>query len=90
VDAQAQALAQRRRSLLQTNLDHHTNGTQFDTTIFQQTSDATAPCTQSIECDPRFEEAARGVVSVYAINMRIRALGLCTGALLGGTCCTRL
>ena len=45
-----------------------------------QTSDATAPCTQSIECDPAWEQAARGVVAVYAINMRIRALGLCTGA----------
>ena len=76
-----QALRRRRsRSLLQTNLEHHTNGTQFDTTIFQQTSDATTPCTPSVECDPRFSEVRAGIVSVYAINMRIRALGLCTGA----------
>lgn len=73
-----QAASRRRRRLLQEG-DRNTPGTQFDTTIMQQTSDATEPCTQSIECDPSWEEVARGVVSVYAINTRIKALGLCTG-----------
>lgn len=73
-----QAASRRRRRLLQEG-GRNTPGTQFDTTIMQQTSDATEPCTQSIECDPSWEEVARGVVSVYAINTRIKALGLCTG-----------
>lgn len=55
---------------------------QFDTTIMQQTSDATAPCTKSIKCDPSWMESAKGVVSVYAVNTRIKALGLCTGVQL--------
>ncbi|KAK9917572.1 hypothetical protein WJX75_005898 [Coccomyxa subellipsoidea] len=71
----------RRRRLLQDG-GPRTPGTQFDTTIMQQTSDATAPCTQSIECDPAWEDVAQGVVSVYAINTRIKAVGLCTGSIV--------
>lgn len=71
--------AQKRRRRLLQDTGSRTPGTQFDTTIMQQTSDATAPCTQSIECDPAWEDVAQGVVSVYAINTRIKALGLCTG-----------
>jgi hypothetical protein len=77
VEGEMQAQKQRRR-LLQDSAKR-TPGTQFDTTIMQQTEDATAPCTQSIECDPSWAEQARGVVSIYAINTRIRAVGLCTG-----------
>lgn len=78
VDGEMTARKRRRRALLQDG-GPRTPGTQFDTTIMQQTSDATAPCTQSIECDPSWADVASGVVSVYAINTRIRALGLCTG-----------
>ncbi|BDA50643.1 probable lysyl endopeptidase at N-terminal half [Coccomyxa sp. Obi] len=80
VDGEMQEASRRRRRLMQDG--RNTPGTQFDTTIMQQTSDATEPCTQSIECDPSWEEVARGVVSVYAINTRIKALGLCTGSIV--------
>ena len=68
----------RRRALLQDG--KHSPNTQFDMGLLQQTSDATEPCTESIMCAPEWEEVAHGVVSIYAINTRIRALGLCTGA----------
>ena len=68
----------RRRALLQDG--KHSPYTQFDMGLLQQTSDATEPCTESIMCAPEWEEVAHGVVSIYAINTRIRALGLCTGA----------
>ncbi|EIE20478.1 trypsin-like serine protease [Coccomyxa subellipsoidea C-169] len=79
-DGEMQAQKRRRRLLQDTG--RRTPGSQFDTTIMQQTSDATAPCTQSIECDPAWEDVAQGVVSVYAINTRIKALGLCTGSIV--------
>ena len=82
VDGEMQlSKSRRRRRLLQDG--KHSPGTQFDLGLLQQTSDATEPCTESITCAPEWEETARGVVSIYAINTRIRALGLCTGDHLG-------
>ena len=98
VDGEMQVSKRRRRRALLQDGKHSPN-TQFDMGLLQQTSDATEPCTESIMCAPEWEEVAHGVVSIYAINTRIRALGLCTGAYLlaprcGGPCyacgpCTR-
>lgn len=76
----------RRRALLQDG--KHSPYTQFDMGLLQQTSDATEPCTESISCAPDWDEVAHGVVSIYAINTRIRALGLCTGKVLSNDTCT--
>ena len=71
------AKRRRRRALLQDG--KHSPNTQFDLGLLQQTTDATLPCTESLNCAPEWEEVGHGVVSIYAINTRIRALGLCTG-----------
>ena len=71
------AKRRRRRALLQDG--KHSPNTQFDLGLLQQTTDATLPCTESLNCAPGWEEVGHGVVSIYAINTRIRALGLCTG-----------
>ena len=79
VDGEMQVSKRRRRRALLQDGKHSPN-TQFDMGLLQQTSDATEPCTESISCAPEWDEVAHGVVSIYAINTRIRALGLCTGA----------
>ena len=88
VDGEMQVSKRRRRRALLQDGKHSPN-TQFDMGLLQQTSDATEPCTESIMCAPEWEEVAHGVVSIYAINTRIRALGLCTGTrllLAAGVC----
>ena len=37
-------------------------------------------CTPSVECDPKFNESARAVIAIYAINPALGAMALCTGA----------
>ena len=74
-----QEAKRRRRARLLLQDGKHSPNTQFDLGLLQQTTDATLPCTESLDCAPEWEEVGHGVVSIYAINTRIRALGLCTG-----------
>ncbi len=46
-------------------------------------------CTPSIRCAGRsFQQAGAGVVAIYAVDMRVGAMGLCTGAWRRARCCT--
>ncbi len=56
-------------------------GTQFDIDSMQRTTDDVSQCTPSVECSSWQEEAA-AVVDIYAIDMRLGAMGLCTGTIV--------
>ena len=36
-------------------------------------------CTPSIECQPKYEHLAAGVVSIYAVDPQTHTIGLCSG-----------
>ena len=66
-------------------------GTQFDISRVQASSDRVAPCTPSVLCDAAWRTEAGAVVAIYAINQAQGAMGLCTGthpklALAAGSC----
>lgn len=56
-------------------------GTQFDIDSMQVTSDDVSQCTPSVQCSSWHDEAA-AVVAIYAIDMRLGAMGLCTGTVV--------
>ena len=56
-------------------------GTQFNIDSMQITSDDVSECTPSVECSSYHDEAA-AVVAIYAIDMRLGAMGLCTGTVV--------
>ena len=56
-------------------------GTQFDIDSMQVTSDDVSQCTPSVECGS-WQDAAAAVVAIYAIDMRLGAMGLCTGTVV--------
>ena len=56
-------------------------GTQFNIDSMQRTTDDVSQCTPSVECGDYRNEAA-AVVDIYAIDMRLGAMGLCTGDII--------
>jgi len=61
----------------------YTQGTQFDFGLLQQRMDATAPCTPSVTCAfPTLAQPAAAVVSIYAVNLAVGAVALCTGTII--------
>ncbi|CAK0770461.1 hypothetical protein CVIRNUC_003769 [Coccomyxa viridis] len=56
-------------------------GTQFNIDSMQRTTDDVSQCTPSVECGDYRNEAA-AVVDIYAIDMRLGAMGLCTGTIV--------
>ena len=42
-------------------------------------------CTPSAACDPQYSTSARAVIAIYAINLSLGAMALCTGARLPAT-----
>ena len=64
-------------------------GTQFDISRVQLSSDRIAPCTPSVLCDPAWRTEAAAVVAIYAINQAQGAMGLCTGTLPEPECLQR-
>ena len=77
---QAAEDAQRRRRLLvKAQEATYTPGTGFNMGALQQRTDLTAECTQSARCDPSVERIADAVVAIYAINVKLGAMAMCTG-----------
>ncbi len=37
-------------------------------------------CTPSVECFPEYAQAANAVIDIYAVNVQLGAMALCTGA----------
>ena len=58
-----------------------TQGTQFDIDSMQRTTDDVSQCTPSVEC-ANYKDEAAAVVDIYAIDLRLGAMGLCTGTAL--------
>ena len=56
-------------------------GTQFDIDTIQSTSDDISQCTPSVECSS-YHDAAAAVVAIYAVDMRLGAMGVCTGTIV--------
>lgn len=54
-------------------------GTQFDVSRVQLSSERVAPCTPSVLCDAAWRMEAGAVIAIYAINQAQGAMGLCTG-----------
>jgi hypothetical protein len=45
----------------------------------QQTTDSTSPCTPSVTCDPNWDGINDAILDIYAINMNLGAMAVCTG-----------
>ena len=56
-------------------------GTQFDIDSMQRTTDDVSQCTPSVEC-ANYKDEAAAVIDIYAIDLRLGAMGLCTGTAL--------
>lgn len=56
-------------------------GTQFDIDSMQRTTDDVSQCTPSVDC-ANYKDEAAAVVDIYAIDLRLGAMGLCTGTAL--------
>eukprot|EP00884_Botryococcus_braunii_P009274 jgi/Botrbrau1/18348/Bobra.0179s0073.1 len=60
-----------------------TFGSLFDMTTFQsRAQNKVAGCTPSIRCNDDWDREAAGVVDIYAVDLGVHAVGLCTGSLL--------
>ncbi|CAL8468064.1 g7603 [Coccomyxa elongata] len=57
-------------------------GTQFNIDQMQKTTDGVSQCTPSVECASTWAHEAAAVVDIYAIDMRLGAMGLCTGTIV--------
>jgi hypothetical protein len=77
---EAAETSRRRRLLTKSKEVRYTPGTGFDLDQLRQTEDVTAPCTPSVLCDPHWDLVNDAVLDIYAINMKLGAMALCTGA----------
>ncbi|BDA42249.1 probable lysyl endopeptidase at N-terminal half [Coccomyxa sp. Obi] len=57
-------------------------GTQFNVDQMQKTTDGVSQCTPSVECATSWIQEAAAVVDIYAIDMLLGAMGLCTGTIV--------
>ena len=77
---EAAAQASRRRKLLLRSQDPgYTPGSGFDMSALQQRSDPVSACTQSVRCDPAMSPIDDAIVDIYAINLQLGAMAVCTG-----------
>ena len=59
----------------------YTPGTGFNLSEMQQREDPISPCTPSVLCDPAYSRIKDAIVDIYAVNVKLKAMGLCTGNL---------
>ena len=45
----------------------------------RRTSDKVTSCTQNVLCDPKYDRINDAILDIYAINLKIGAMALCTG-----------
>jgi len=59
----------------------YTPGSGFDMSVLQRKSDVISQCTQSVLCDPNInhDRMDDAVVDIYAINLQLGAMAVCTG-----------
>ena len=70
----------RRRKLLGRSEDPgYTAGSGFDMSVLQRKDDVISQCTQSVLCDDDVWDIDDAVVDIYAINLQLGAMAVCTG-----------
>ncbi|CAL8463641.1 g3175 [Coccomyxa elongata] len=73
----------RRRQLLRQSVGiRYTPGTEFDLSMMQQKSDSVSSCTPSVLCDSEWELINDSILDIYAVNVQLGAMALCTGTLI--------
>lgn len=88
---EAAAQASRRRKLLLRSQDPgYTPGSGFDMGVLQRRSDTISACTQSVRCDPGMRPVDDAIVDIYAINLQLGAMAVCTGEVPHNACFGRL
>ena len=77
---EAAAADRRRRRLLERSQDAgYTAGSGFDMSALQRRADVVSQCTQSVLCDQSVDDIEDAVVDIYAINLQLGAMAVCTG-----------
>ncbi|KAK9834175.1 hypothetical protein WJX81_005389 [Elliptochloris bilobata] len=57
-------------------------GTAFRVDLLQQRADKLSSCTPSVECNPELSQVSKAVIDIYAINLSMGAMALCTGTII--------
>ena len=76
---QAAELSRRRKLLGRSEDPGYTAGSGFDMSALQRKDDVISQCTQSVRCDSRVRDIDDAVVDIYAINLQLGAMAVCTG-----------
>lgn len=79
---EAAEAARRRRKrglLVKDEEESYTPGTSFNMGAIQQSSDRVSSCTPSVRCDASLDRINDAVVAIYAINVKLGAMAMCTG-----------
>ena len=76
---EAADLNRRRRLLGRSEDPGYTPGSGFDMSVLQRKDDVISQCTQSVRCDDRVGEVDDAIVDIYAINLQLGAMAVCTG-----------
>ena len=59
----------------------YTPGTDFDMSLLQRKTDVVSSCTPSVLCDSQWDTVNDAVLDIYAVNVQLGAMALCTGTL---------
>ncbi|BDA48490.1 probable lysyl endopeptidase at N-terminal half [Coccomyxa sp. Obi] len=80
--AELQRRRRRRQLLGQSSEIRYTPGTEFDMSTMQQKSDSVSSCTPSVLCDSEWDLINDAILDIYAVNVQLGAMALCTGTLI--------
>ncbi|BDA48491.1 probable lysyl endopeptidase at N-terminal half [Coccomyxa sp. Obi] len=80
--AELQQRRRRRQLLAKSQEVRYTPGTDFDMSLLQRKSDSVASCTPSVLCDSEWDQINDSVLDIYAVNLQLGAMALCTGTLI--------
>lgn len=78
--AELQRRRRRRHLLTKAHELRYTPGTEFDMSMMQQKSDSVSSCTPSVLCDSEWDLINDSVLDIYAVNVQLGVMALCTGA----------
>ena len=76
---EAAELSRRRKLLGRSEDPGYTAGSGFDMSALQRKDDVILQCTQSVRCDDNVRDIDDAVVDIYAINLQLGAMAVCTG-----------
>lgn len=57
----------------------YTQGTEFDMSLLQRKTDVVSSCTPSVLCDSQWDTVNDAILDIYAVNIQLGAMALCTG-----------